>query len=265
MLVSEVMLAQTQAARVVPKWEAFIRRWPTPAGCAASEPGEVIAMWNGLGYNRRALYLHRTATAIVVDHHGEFPKDLKSLRALPGVGPYTARAVLAFAFDEPVGVVDTNIARVLARAVAGRTLRPVEVQRLADGAVPGRTGWAWNQAMLDLGATTCTARQPKCNDCPLGPNSADQCRWARTGNKAPDPAVGSARVSKPQSRFHGSDRQGRGRIVAHLTSTARPISPGQLPGIAGWPDDPERASAVAATLLADGLVTADADGRLALP
>jgi A/G-specific adenine glycosylase len=119
--------------------------------------------------------------------------------------------------------------------------------------------------MLDLGATTCTARQPACGDCPLGPNATNQCRWARTGKRGPDPAVGSAGVSKPQSRFHGSDRQGRGRILAHLTNTARPIARSQVPEISGWPDDPVRAAAVVETLIADGLLTTSPDGSVDLP
>jgi A/G-specific adenine glycosylase len=263
-LVSEVMLAQTQAERVVPHFETFLRRWPTPASCAAATPGEVISAWNGLGYYRRALWLHRSAGAIVERHGGSVPDDLDDLLALPGVGPYTARAVLAFAYDRPVGVVDTNAARVLARAAAGRRLNASEVQSLADASVEGG-GWVWNQAMLDLGATVCTARRPACSGCPVGTAAGRRpvCRWADGGG--PDPAVASAGVSRGQPRFAGSDRQGRGRLVAHLSAGAPPIPPGDLAEAAGWSGEPARAAAVADRLVRDGLLVRLPDGALALP
>ena len=225
-LVSEVMLAQTQVARVIPKWEAFTTRWPDPVACAAAPLGEVIAAWSGLGYNRRAVFLHRAAAVIAQQHGGAVPAELDALTSLPGVGPYTARAVLAFAFEQPVGVVDTNAARVLARAVAGRTLGRREVQARADGIVPPAQAWAWNQAVLDLGATVCTARRPGCGGCPLGPGVSQpaRCAWARKGG--PDPAVGSAGTSRPQSTFVGSDRQGRGRLLASLV--AGQVAAGQV-------------------------------------
>jgi A/G-specific adenine glycosylase len=265
-LVSEMMLAQTQAGRVVPHFEAFMQRWPDPARCAAASPGEVIAAWNGLGYNRRALFLHQAAAIIVDRHGGEVPDEVDDLLALPGVGPYTARAVLAFAFDRRVGVVDTNAARVLARAVAGQRLTGSEVQRLADLVVAGG-GWTWNQAMLDLGATVCTARGPACSTCPLGPGATDPpvCGWACRGG--PDPAIRSAGVSRPQSRFAGSDRQGRGRLMAHLSAGAGvgALEPGDVPAAAGWPGDPVRAAAVADGLVREGLLVRTPDGALALP
>src|SRR4029079_11689265 len=170
-------------------------------------PGAVVEEWAGLGYNRRALNLWRCAAAVCEQHGGAFPDDLGDLLALPGVGPYTARAVLAFAFERDVGVVDTNVGRVLARR-AGRSLEPRGRQLAADAAVPPGAGWRWNQAMLDLGATVCRARRPACDGCPVRSGLA----WAG-GVDAPDPAVGSAGVSGGQSRFEGSDRQGRGRLV----------------------------------------------------
>ncbi|HEY3810867.1 MAG TPA: A/G-specific adenine glycosylase [Acidimicrobiales bacterium] len=266
-LVSELMLAQTQAARVIPKWQAFVARWPDPGACAQASVGEVITAWTGLGYNRRAVFLHRAATAIVDRHAGVVPDDLPALLALPGVGPYTARAVLAFAFEHRVGVVDTNAARVLARAFAGRTLGSREAQAWADAAVPAGAGWAWNQAMLDLGATCCTARRRACDRCPLGPGRGGPplCRWAGAGG--PDPAAGSAGTSRRQSTFAGSDRQGRGRLLAALTAGpgAGGLPPGALAAAAGWPDDPARAAAAARSLVADGLAKMDAGGALGLP
>jgi A/G-specific adenine glycosylase len=247
-LVCEFMAQQTQVARVAQRWQPFLDRFPNPAALAAVPAGEAVRWWSGLGYNRRALALHRTATAVVRDHGGRLPADLDALLALPGVGPYTARAVLALAFEADHGVVDTNTARVLARW-EGHRLRAREMQAAADAAVPDRHAWVWNQAMLDLGAAVCTRRAPRCVACPV----VDACSWACAGHPEPDPAEGSAGVSGGQSPFDGSDRQGRGRLVAALRS--RDVASHELAGVMGWPDDPLRADRVAATLLEDGLVT----------
>jgi A/G-specific adenine glycosylase len=244
-LVSEVMLQQTQAARVIPRWHAFLDRFPDPPACAAAPAGAVIEAWAGLGYNRRGLALHRCAQVVVAEHGGRLPPDLAALRALPGIGPYTSRAVLAFAFEHDVAVLDTHVARILARQ-AGRRLRPAEAQALADDQVPVGEGWAWNQAVLDLGAMVCRSRNPRCGGCPVSPT----CAWRGAGD---DPAVGSAGVSTPQSRFEGSDRQGRGRLVDALRRG--PVD--DVARAAGWPDDPQRAERVAATLVADGLAVRD--------
>ena len=253
-LVSEVMLQQTQAARAVGPWGAFLHRFPDPASCASAQPGDVVRLWAGLGYNRRAVQLHAAATAIVDLHGGSVPDDLRSLLALPGIGPYTARAVQAFAFERDVAVVDTNVRRVLCRAVVGARSTPAALQDLADGLVPPGHGWAWNQAMLELGATVCTSRSPRCDGCPVAPG----CRWQRAGWPDPDPAA----PSSVQSRFEGSDRQGRGRLVRRLC--AGPLDPADLPEAAGWPDDARRAGRVAAALVADGLATWDRAGGLRL-
>ncbi len=213
----------------------------------------------GLGYNRRAVFLHRAATAVVERHGGALPDDLRALLALPGIGPYTARAVLAFAFERDVGMVDTNAARVLARW-AGRRLTPSQVQAAADAAVPEGSGWAWNQAMLDLGATVCTARRPACEVCPVRAS----CAWAAVGRTPPDPAVGSAGVSRGQSRFEGSDRQGRARLVDALRAEGSVAAAG-IAAAAGWPEDPERARRAAAGLVRDGLAADDGVGGLTLP
>lgn len=260
-LVSETMLAQTQVARVVERYVAFVGRWPDPAALAAATPAAVIDAWQGLGYNRRAVRLQASATAVVARHGGRVPDDLAALLALPGVGPYTARAVLAFAFERDVGVVDTNAARVLARAVAGRRLAAAEAQTLADGQVPAGRGWAWNTAMLDLGSTVCTARRPACHRCPLA--AADACAWFASDPDGPDPAVGTAGATGRQSRFAGSDREGRGRLVRALIR--RPVPPDGRAAAAGWPDDAARADRVARTLLRDGLAVADEDGTMRLP
>ena len=253
-LVSEVMLQQTGVERVIDRWVCFLDRFPTPAACAASTPSAVIAEWSGLGYNRRALHLHRSAVMVVERHGGVVPYDLRSLLALPGVGPYTARAVLAFAHEADVAVVDTNVARVLARWM-GRRLTSSEVQRLADSSVPAGEGWGWNQVLLDLGAGICRARQPSCAKCPL----EFSCSWR---GKGPDPAVGSAGVAGRQTPFEGSDRQGRGRLVATLASG--PLQKDHLPTAMGWPNDPKRASRVVAGLLEEGLVVEEVN-TYALP
>lgn len=255
-LVSELMLQQTQVPRVLPRYDAFLARFPTPVACAAASVGDVVRAWEGLGYNRRAVNLHRAASAVAAA--GAFPDTLAGLLALPGVGPYTARAVLAFAFEADAAVVDTNIARVLAR-VTGRRLTAREAQATADAWLASGEAWAWNQSLMDLGATVCTARSQDCDACPLAP----WCAWRAAGRPVPDPAVGSAGVSGGQSRFDGSDRQGRGRLVAALRRG--PVGPTELAGVMGWPADPERAARVATTLVADGLARRDDDGALHLP
>jgi A/G-specific adenine glycosylase len=192
-LVAEVMLQQTQADRVIPKWEAFLDAYPDPATCASSSLADVLRRWQGLGYPRRARHLHLAAQTVVEDHGGVLPDDLDALLALPGVGPYTARAVLAFAFERDVAVVDTNIARVLART-AGERLTPKRAQACADEVVPEGCGWIWNQVLMDLGATLCRPT-PLCDECPLAP----MCAWHVGGHPEPDPAIGSAGVSKRQA------------------------------------------------------------------
>jgi A/G-specific adenine glycosylase len=243
------MLQQTQVSRVVPRYHAFLDRFPDLPSCAAGTVGDVVTLWAGLGYNRRAVNLHRCAVSVVDQHGGRLPRDRAALESLPGIGPYTARAVLAFAFEAPAGVLDTNAARVLART-AGRSLGRREAQDRADALSPAGASWAWNQAMLDLGATVCTARSPACGSCPV----RDWCAWHhdRVDGAVPDPAVGSAGVSGPQSRFAGSDRQGRGRLVAELRVSGR-VRARDLAVAAGWPDDVSRARRVADSLVRDGL------------
>jgi A/G-specific adenine glycosylase len=245
-LVSEVMLQQTGVHRVLPKWEGFVDEFPDPATCARSPLGDVLRLWQGLGYPRRARNLHDAARTIVNDHLGVVPSTLDGLLALPGVGPYTARAVLAFAFEEDAAVVDTNIARVLAR-VHGRKLTAREAQRLADEWVPSGEAWLWNQALMDLGATVCRPR-PSCRECPV----ESSCAWRGEGE---DPSVGSAGVSVAQSRFEGSDRQARGRLLKALTefpvaSSAAALVMDRSDGVAQRLVD---------DLVREGLVTRDGD------
>ena len=252
-LVSETMLQQTQVPRVETRFGEFVAQFPTPAACAAAPAGEVVRAWAGLGYNRRALNLHRCATTVVEHHGGALPNDLDALLALPGIGPYTARAILVFAFGRDIGLVDTNAGRFLSRAGAGRALAPKEAQALADSLVPPGRGWDWGQAVFDLGALVCTKRAPRCDECPI----IATCAWARAGYPPPDPVTGSAGISGGQSTFAGSDRQGRGRLVDALR--AGPVAMGELPDVMGWPDDALRAGRVAETLVADGLAVADGE------
>jgi A/G-specific adenine glycosylase len=265
-LVSEVMAQQTGVDRVVPYYHAFLERFPDAASCAEAPVADVLRLWAGLGYNRRGLALHRCAGAVVDRHDGTVPADLAALLDLPGIGPYTARAILAFAYERPVGVVDTNVGRVLARW-AGRPLTVAEAQGWADelaGLDPPVMAWLWNQTVMELGGTVCGKRRPDCARCPMrGAGAGDQgCAWWVGGLSEPDPAEGSAGVSKGQSRFEGSDRQGRGRLVDALRRG--PVAMADLPQVMGWPGDPDRARRVAATVVADGLA-ADHGGTLRLP
>lgn len=256
-LVSELMLQQTQVARVEQRWRRFLDRFPDPAVCASASRAAVIDEWAGLGYNRRAIYLHRTATECVERFGGKLPDSLDDLLSLPGVGPYTARAVLVFAHERDLGLVDTNAGRFVARALAGSRVAPAEAQRLADAAVPDGWGWTWGQAVFDLGAAICRRRDPDCDRCPI----RRHCEWARAGFPEPDPVEGSAGVSVPQSRFEGSDRQGRGRLVDALRRG--PVAETDLAEVMGWPLDPDRALRVATTLVRDGIVeTLDGQWRL---
>ncbi len=243
-LVAEVMLQQTRAERVIPKWRAFLEAYPDPARCASSSLADVLRLWQGLGYPRRARNLRAAAELVVREHGGQLPDELDALLALPGIGPYTARAVLAFAFEHDVAVVDTNIARVLART-QGQRLTPMQAQELADGLVPEGDGWIWNQVIMDLGATVCRP-SPRCPDCPL----SSRCSWSAAGHPEPDPAVGSAGVSTRQASFAGSDRQARGRVLAALHAGPRPIA--------------EFDERILATLVADGLIEID-DAMASLP
>ncbi len=237
------MLQQTQATRVIEPWCRFMESLPTVDACAGAPRAAVIALWGGLGYNRRAGYLHDAARAILEGFDGRVPSDPDTLRRLPGVGAYTANAVASFAFGVRVGVLDTNVGRILARALANRPLGRSEAQRLANELVRGRDSAAHNQAMLDLGAQFCTAT-PRCRTCPV----ASRCAWRAAGG--PDPALRSAAVSVRQSAFAGSDRQCRGRIIAVLRD-----GPANLDALLARVAEPrERVEGLLVALVGDGLV-----------
>lgn len=257
-LVSEVMLQQTPVARVLPAYLAWLDRWPEPRDLAGDPPGEAVRMWGRLGYPRRALRLHEAATAIVARHGGKVPAAYDDLLALPGVGSYTAAAVASFAFGARHAVLDTNVRRVLARAVAGAEspephLTAAE-RAQAESLVPDEAPVAarWAVAVMELGALVCTARDPRCADCPV----ADRCAWRGAGRPAH-----TGRRRAPQA-FAGTDRQVRGLIMALLREAAEPVTDSDVAPL--WSDPVQRDRALAG-LLADGLAVRRPDGRLALP
>ncbi|NNF55296.1 MAG: A/G-specific adenine glycosylase [Acidimicrobiales bacterium] len=245
-LISETMLQQTQVVRVVERLGPFMERFPSPEAMAAASAGDVITEWSGLGYNRRAVALHRTAQAIYELHGGVVPSALADLLALPGVGPYTARAVRVFAFELDDAVVDTNIGRVLARW-ENRSLKPAEAQDFANSLVRRGGAWIWNQSIMELGALLCRP-QPHCAACPV----SRDCGWFLAGQPTPDPASRTAGVTTGQSRFEGSDRQGRGRLMRHLAR--QDVDEANLDDAMGWPGDPARADRVVQGMVTDGLV-----------
>lgn len=211
-LVSEVIAQQTQAARAAEAWERFMVAFPTPAALAVISPATVIRAWRGLGYNRRAIALRAAAIRIIEDHGGRVPDTLDALTALPGVGPYTARAVLAFAFDRPVAPLDTNIRRVLDRALGPLPTAPKALQSTADGFVPPDAAAGWAHALMDLGATICVARAPRCDSCPI----RARCRVGRSGTSVLE-SVGSRSKARPSSpAFPSTSRWLRGRILDRL-------------------------------------------------
>ncbi len=218
-LVSEIMLQQTQVERVIPKYHAFLEAFPTLRALADAQSADVIRIWAGMGYNGRAVRLHKLAREVVDRHNGELPRTADELRKLPGIGPYTAAAVASFAFGEPVAVLDTNIYRVLSRTVHGVDAPSREaIHPLAESLLPKPdspiTPADWHQALMDIGATLCTARQPRCMLCPLRPH----CTAAPRLQSGGDPALAEASVpySPRQSKFQGSARYFRGRIVDYL-------------------------------------------------
>ncbi len=257
-LVSEVMLQQTPVARVLPVYEGWMVRWPTPIALAGGTPGDAVRMWERLGYPRRALRLHQAATVIAADHGGEVPDRLDDLLALPGVGSYTAAAVCAFAFRQRTVVLDTNVRRVLCRVRAGEALPRSAVTRgertAAAQLLPIDAGTAavWSVATMELGALICTARRPSCERCPL----ADACAWRAAGYPAADTPT-----PRPQS-YVGSDRQCRGRILALLRDVCWPVPATEVRAV--WDNSVQRDRALA-SLLDDGLVVRVGEGSVSLP
>jgi A/G-specific adenine glycosylase len=257
-LVSEVMLQQTPVVRVEPAWRSWLVRWPTPAALAADPPAEAIRMWGRLGYPRRAMRLHQCAGVIVARHGGRVPDDVEQLLALPGIGAYTARAVAAFAYGQRHPVVDTNVRRVVARAVQGAPdagpattaadhtavaeLLPVEPARAARASI----------AFMEIGAVVCTARTPRCTDCPFH----NVCAWRLSGSP---PLVGPSRKRQP---YTGTDRYVRGLLMSVLREATGPV-PRQRLDLA-WSDEAQRTRALGG-LVADGLVEALGTDHFTLP
>jgi A/G-specific adenine glycosylase len=256
-LVSEVMAQQTPVERVVPSWHAWLQMWPTPSALAQANPAEVIRMWGRLGYPRRALRLREAAVHCVAKHDGDIPNTYEDLIALPGVGDYTASAVLAFAFQKRVSALDTNVRRVLARAVGGQqrvgpSLTRSERMR-ARALLPeaDTTAARWSQAVMELGARVCTANKPACDMCPI----QQQCAWLAAGQPTSD-------IPAPRSQgYAGTDRQVRGLLMGLLRDNAA-VAKQELDII--WADPTQRERALD-SLLDDGLVELMDDGRFRLP
>ncbi|GAA4418504.1 A/G-specific adenine glycosylase [Georgenia halophila] len=264
-LVSEVMLQQTPVSRVEPAWRAWMDRWPAPADLAAAPAAEVLRAWDRLGYPRRALRLQECARAVVDRHGGVVPDTEDALLALPGIGAYTAAAVAAFTYGRRAVVLDTNVRRVLGRALEGRALPAPALGRAererAAGYVPEdrETSVRWNVGVMELGALVCTARSPRCERCPL----QTRCAWVRAGR----PADAHAATRRRQA-WHGTDRQVRGRIMAALRDApdgwtaesallqagADGADPAALP-------DPRQPARALASLVADGLAVRGDDGH----
>jgi A/G-specific adenine glycosylase len=257
-LVAEVLAQQTQAARAAAAYPRFLERFPSVADLAAASPADVLRAWQGLGYNRRALALRAAAQAVVA--RGGWPETVAGLAALPGVGPYTARAVACFAYGQDVVPVDTNVARVLARSLAGADpadLGPAARQGLADAALPTGRAWEWASALMDLGAAHCRPR-PRCQGCPV----AARCRWRALGPAAPPPRT------RTQAPFAGSERRWRGAVVRALAAEPAGLDPAALAAAVGadagarqpgwFPDLLDR-------LEAEGMVARTPDSRLTLP
>jgi A/G-specific adenine glycosylase len=256
-LVSEIMLQQTPVARVIGPHAEWIARWPAPPALAAEAPGEAIRQWGRLGYPRRALRLHETATILTARHGGIVPADAGALLALPGIGSYTAAAVASFAFGQRHAVLDTNVRRVLARLVAGRAAPAAALSvaetRLAESLLPAEPAVAarWSVAVMELGALVCTAAAPRCGACPV----ARGCAWLAAG-QPPEAARRRAQ------RYDGTDRQCRGRLLAVLRDGGAAVSRADFDAV--WPGQDQLARALDG-LVADGLVDPLPDGRYALP
>jgi len=261
-LVAEVVAQQTQADRAAAGWARVLDAFPDVEALAAASPAEVLRAWQGLGYNRRALALRAAAGAVVAA--GGWPRTVEGLGALPGVGPYTARAVACFAFEQDAAPVDTNVARVLARSLLASDpadLGQAARQALADRALPAGSAWAWSSALMDIGAAHCRSR-PRCDGCPLARGA---CAWYALGPAAPPPPARPRR----QAPFAGSDRRWRGAVVRELAARPDGLDPAALAEAVdaaarrGQPDG--WFGALLARLEAEGLVEAGADERLRLP
>jgi A/G-specific adenine glycosylase len=264
-LVSEIMLQQTQAERVIPKYHEFLALFSTAEALADAPASEVIRAWSGLGYNRRALNLQRACQAAMERFNGAIPSSVEDLLSLPGVGPYTAGAVACFAFERDVGFVDTNIRRVLHRLVYGPDLPEPkaserEIDVLARSSVPAGRGYFWNQALMELGATICRARATECLLCPVS-------EWCASRGQMPAAIAAAKAPARPaQLPFEQTSRYFRGRIIHHLrsapaegltaTELATAIDPSRDPGRPAW------TLQYLAGLISDGLVTGSSQGTV---
>ncbi|MEG8036215.1 A/G-specific adenine glycosylase [Sphingomonas sp. LR61] len=253
------MLQQTQVSRVIPRLEAWLTRWPTPADLAASPPADAVRAWDRLGYPRRALALHAAATVIATEHGNVVPRDVEALLALPGIGDYTARAVAVFAYGDRHPVVDVNVRRVLKRALLGQgepgPAKAKDDLPLMESVLPADRddAAATNAAVMELGALVCVARSPACDACPI----ADRCAWRAAGYPEHD----GPRAPK-QAKFAGSDRQVRGLIMAELRASDVPVARSEIEPV--WPDAEQRDRALA-SLLRDGLAVGDDTTGYRLP
>jgi A/G-specific adenine glycosylase len=253
-LVAEVMLQQTQVERVLPKWQAWLERFPTIGDLARASPADAIRAWQGLGYNLRALRLHAIARQVMADFDGQLPRGVAGLLALKGVGRYTAGAVACFAYEQPVAMVDTNVRRVLSRVFG---VEPAGVEVLADYVVPAESAYAWNQALMDLGATLCRARRQLCLVCPLVADCGGPREFRRAG-----PPTG-----RPAGEFAGSQRYYRGRIVEVLRGLPRGASLALdelVERVAPLPER-ERLLSLIRQLALEGLLSLDAERLVRLP
>nr|WP_090345733.1 A/G-specific adenine glycosylase [Mycolicibacterium malmesburyense]CRL78273.1 HhH-GPD family protein [Mycolicibacterium malmesburyense] len=255
-LVSEFMLQQTPVARVEPVWRAWVQRWPTPSATAAAGAADILRAWGKLGYPRRAKRLHECATVIAAQYDDVVPSDVETLLTLPGIGAYTARAIACFAYRDRVPVVDTNVRRVVARVVHGRAdaAASSSPRDLADveALLPERDlAPTFSIALMELGATVCTARAPRCGLCPL-----DTCAWRSLGFPASDSPA------RRVQRYAGTDRQVRGRLLDVLRDNDSPVTRAQLDVV--WLSDTAQRDRALDSLLIDGLIEQTADGRFAL-
>lgn len=257
-LVSEFMLQQTPVDRVLPVWAQWMERWPSPADLASASMADALRAWGRLGYPRRAQRLHQSAVVITQEHGGEVPDDPAALRRLPGVGDYTAAAVLAFAYGRRSIVLDTNVRRVLYRALEGVDQAPAHITTAerdrADAVWPATHGRSarWSAAVMEFGAVVCTARRPSCDACPV----RQGCAWTAAGQPASQGGV------RRQPEYAGSDRQVRGRILAVLRESPGPVPMSAVE--AAWPDADQRTRALDA-LVADGLAVRLPRQRVGLP
>ncbi|MCM6772840.1 A/G-specific adenine glycosylase [Nocardia sp. CDC159] len=254
-LMSEIMLQQTPVVRVEPIWREWVARWPVPSAMAAASQGEVLRAWGKLGYPRRALRLHECAQVLAAEHGDEVPADVEVLLGLPGIGAYTARAVACFAYGQRVPVVDTNVRRVVARAVHGRAEAGnpaardlLETEALLPHDIPRAA--KFSAALMELGALICTARTPTCANCPL-----PHCAWVTAGRPA-------STVTRRVQKYDGTDRQARGRLLDVLRAAPDPVERPALD--LAWTRDPGQRDRALDSLLTDGLIEQTPDGLFAL-